>query len=119
MKKKTDPRHRHRQHLIKQLFAHSYHPIEEPEVEVTQIINKIEFVDDTISRNAPEWPIDQINKIDLAVLRLAIYELNFTKTPHKVVVDEAVELGKEYGSNTSAKFINGVLGSHLKKDKNQ
>ena len=114
MKKSSDPRHKHRQNIIKQLFAHSFHPPIESDPTVKVIVDNLESIDLIVSNNAPEWPINQINKIDLAILRLAIFELTSTKTPPKVVIDEAVELGKEYGSNSSAKFINGVLGNYLK-----
>lgn len=114
MKKASDPRHKHRQHLVKQLFAHSFSPLTDSSEELNIIIQVLHQLDQHISSNAPEWPIEQINKIDLAILRLAVYELTQTKTPPKVVIDEAVELGKEFGSNSSAKFINGVLGNILK-----
>ena len=56
-----------------------------------------------------------INRLDLCVLRQAVYEFLYRKqTPPKVIIDEAIELGKEFGSNSSAKFINGVLGNILK-----
>ncbi len=75
------------------------------------IQKKLKKIDLTISEAAPTWSIDKINKIDLAILRLATYELLFDKTiPAKVVVDEAVELAKEYGSESSPSFINGALG---------
>jgi len=64
---------------------------------------------------APEWPLEQINKIDLAILRLAIWELTIKqKEPPKVIIDEAIELGKTYGSEKSSSFINGVLGTVFK-----
>ena len=64
-----------------------------------------------IRKAAPEFPIEKINKVDLAILRLAVYELFFEKSaPPKVVVDEAIELAKEYGSETSGGFVNGALG---------
>ena len=63
----------------------------------------------------PAWPIEQISKIDLAVLRLAVYELLIDKSqPQKVVIDEAIELGKEFGNEHTSSFINGVLGSVVK-----
>lgn len=72
-------------------------------------------IDEIIEKCASEWPISKINKIDLAILRLAIYELAFpTKTPPKVIIDEAVELAKEFGSENSPAFINGVLGTVIK-----
>lgn len=114
MKQKTDPRHLHRQHLIKMLFANSFHDLDDPDEATAQVLEHLTTLDQVISSNAPEWPINQINKVDLAILRLAVYEIDFTSTPHKVIIDEAVELAKEFGSDTSAKFINGVLGSHIK-----
>lgn len=114
MKKKTDPRHKRRQHFIKQLFSFSFDNSQEKDPVVEELIGQLEKIDQLISQNAPEWPISQINRIDLAILRLAVYELDQTNTPPKVVIDEAVELGKEYGSNSSPKFINGVLGNVLK-----
>ncbi len=64
---------------------------------------------------APEWPIDQIARMDRLVLRIGAYELvHHKETPPKVVINEAVELAKAFGGDNSSKFINGVLGSLLK-----
>lgn len=61
---------------------------------------------------APEWPIDQIAKVDRAILRMALYELAIKRdVPPKVVINEAVELAKSFGGDNSSKFINGVLGT--------
>lgn len=69
-------------------------------------------IDEIIQECAPEWPIDKISKIDLIILRIAIYEILYREdTPAKVAIDEAVELAKEFGNDTSSKFINGVLGT--------
>lgn len=77
-----------------------------------KIIEHIGKIDEVIHTDAPKWPLDKINKVDLAILRCAIWELLFQdKTPPKVVIDEAVELAKEFGTDTSSSFINGVLGS--------
>jgi len=68
--------------------------------------------DAMIEPAAPEWPIDQIAKMDLTILRLAIYELACKReVPPKVVINEAVELAKSFGGENSSKFINGVLGT--------
>lgn len=76
----------------------------------------INEIDKIIEDSAVEWPIDKIAKIDLVVLRLAIFELVFgKKAPAKVIVDEAVELSKEFGNDTSHKFVNGVLGTVIEK----
>ena len=69
-------------------------------------------IDRHIKTFAPAWPVEQIAVIDRNILRLAIFEILFdNKVPVKVVINEAVELAKAYGSETSARFINGVLGS--------
>ena len=69
-------------------------------------------LDEQIRTYAPAWPVDQIAVIDRNVLRLAIFEILFdNKVPVKVAVSEAVELAKSFGSETSGKFVNGVLGS--------
>ncbi len=68
-------------------------------------------IDQIIGNCAPEWPLDKISKVDLVILRIAIYEILYRDgTPSKVAIDEAVELAKEFGNDTSSKFVNGVLG---------
>ena len=61
-----------------------------------------------------DWKIDRISKIDLAILKLAIYEIKYKKLPYKVVINEAVELAKKYGEDNSKKFVNGILASIVK-----
>jgi N utilization substance protein B len=70
-------------------------------------------LDEKLQPIAPEWPLDQISRIDRATLRLGLYELLFRKemVPPKVAINEAVELAKAFGSDNSSKFINGVLGT--------
>ncbi|MEA4812031.1 MAG: transcription antitermination factor NusB [Anaerolineaceae bacterium] len=69
-------------------------------------------LDDLISRHAPEWPLDQVAVIDRNILRMALWEIAFYReTPLKVVINEAVELAKLYGTDSSPRFVNGVLGS--------
>ena len=68
-------------------------------------------LDEAIGRFAPEWPVSQIAAIDRNILRMALWEMNFYNTPTKVVINEAVELAKEFGAETSPRFINGVLGA--------
>ena len=83
------------------------------------ILENKEFIDNLIKNAATDFPIEKINKVDLEILRLAIYELYVVKKePKKVIIDEAIELAKEYGGNTSPSFINGVLGKLIKDDKN-
>ena len=115
MKSKLDPRHQRRIKNMQMLFAYDADQHNELSSEQQEIVAKLDQIDQHISTNAPKWPIDQINKIDLAILRLAIWELLYNQSiPPKVVVDEAVEIAKEFGTETSFGFINGVLGSVIK-----
>lgn len=116
MKTATDPRHLKRREAVKFLFAETFTKQPRPPELVINIRKEQKKVDKLIAKAAPEWPIDKLNKIDLVILRLAVYELEYEKTPPKVVIDEAVELAKEYGSESSSSFINGVLGT-IYKDK--
>ena len=145
MKKTADPRHEARCLALKALFEWSFNSIdpvelvsrdaayyagmvtgneEEATLEVDKdlslllvkgVIDHLEEIDKIIAPAAPEWPVEQIAKIDLEVLRISIFELYFARNvPPKVAIDEAVELGKEYGGDNSGKFINGVLGTVVK-----
>lgn len=81
------------------------------------VMKNIVKLDKIINETAPEWPIEQVAIIDKTILRMAIYELLFEQdVPPKVVINEAVELAKAYGSESSSKFVNGVLGTIFKKD---
>lgn len=116
MKTKSDPRHQKRIETITSLFSYCFNK-EQPLNEITRdIVKNISAIDLEISTSAPEWPIERINRIDLAILRLATYELTITKTqPPKVIIDEAIELAKEYGSEHTSSFVNGVLGDIYKR----
>jgi N utilization substance protein B len=73
-------------------------------------------LDSILQPIAPEWPIAQIARMDRIILRIGLYELNFEEdVPSKVVINEAVELAKAFGNENSSKFINGVLGTALRK----
>jgi transcription antitermination protein NusB len=111
MKTKKDPRHKLRKKVVRQLFASSFATQSDMLDETIKIIKKEAIIDKLIEKSAPSWPVDKLNKIDLAILRLAIYELKYKNIPPKVVIDEAVELSKEYGGDNSASFVNGVLGT--------
>jgi N utilization substance protein B len=75
------------------------------------VIANQEQLDEVIGRFAPEWPVSQIAAIDRNILRMALWEMNFYTTPTKVAINEAVELAKEFGADTSPRFVNGVLGA--------
>ena len=79
------------------------------------VIEKQAELDATLQPIAPEWPIDQIARMDRIILRMGLYELQHVDdVPPKVVINEAIELGKAFGSENSSKFINGVLGTALR-----
>lgn len=76
------------------------------------VLTLTEILDETIAKHAPEWPLDQVAVIDRNILRIALWEFAIeNKTPIKVVINEAVEIAKLYGSDSAPRFINGVLGS--------
>ena len=132
MKSKNDPRHNARKLALTSIFCWIF---SEPDpddcltlsqdlletnnadIKLTNAITKgvqdnRQAIDDLITKNAPEWPLDKIAKVDLVILRIATFEVAFNEeTPQRVAIDEAVELAKEFGNETSSKFINGVLGS--------
>lgn len=111
MKKKSDPRHLKRIKLMRDLFSWQFSKRENPTKEISLIVSELPKIDRLIAKSAPDRPLNQINRIDLAILRLAVSEIIIDKgVPPKVAIDEAVELGKEYGSDSSASFINGALG---------
>lgn len=115
MKTPDDPRHLRRKHLIEELFKTDFHP-QRISPSATKIVEQRDFIDTYIKKAAPEFPIDKINKIDLAILRLAVYELLVEKKePPSVIIDEAIELSKEYGGDTSPAFVNGALGNIVEK----
>jgi N utilization substance protein B len=133
MKELADPRHTSRKIALATIFCWLF---DEPNIEESILLSKdtletaedydhalVESIVDGVKTHsteidkiiedcAPEWPVDKIAKVDLVILRIAIYELLFgKKTPLKVTIDEAVEMAKEYGNDTSHKFVNGVLGT--------
>lgn len=116
MKTAHDPRHQKRREIVKELFAQSYASQPSTNDTVHKILAVKDQLDEDVKKAATAWPIDKLNKIDLAILRLAVYELKNEETPPKVVIDEAVELAKEFGSENSSSFINGVLGTIYKKN---
>ena len=76
--------------------------------------NKDEIIYQIEKNLKSDWKIERISKIDLAILKLAIYELKYTEIPFKVAINEAVELAKKYGEDSSKNFVNGVLASVVK-----
>jgi transcription antitermination protein NusB len=142
MKQATDPRHEARKVALQALFEWSFNstnileigtrdiadyagvdretPLGEIDTELTTFIlagvtDNLDTIDKIIEEAAPEWPIEQIAKIDLEILRIAIFEIYIARSvPPKVAIDEAVELAKAFGGENSSKFVNGVLGTVVK-----
>ena len=111
-----DPRHVKRMKSMKRLFAHSFDmKINDKSSYITPVVKNLSKIDGLIEACAPAYPIKNIAKVDVAILRLAIYELFYEKRqPAKVIIDEAIELAKEFGGEGSPGFINGVLGTLYK-----
>ena len=142
MRTKADPRHTSRKLALSSIFSWLF---TDPNIdecillskeilesegieyddELTQFLvdgvkSKSKEIDKIIEECAPEWPLDKIAKIDLVILRIAVFEILYgEKTPSRVAIDEAVEIAKEFGNDTSHKFINGVLGTVLEKYGNE
>lgn len=113
MKTPLDPRHKKRQTLVEELYKTQFLK-QSISKKAKDILDQKEEVDKYIQDAAAEFPVAKINKVDLAILRLAVYELTIEKKePPKVIIDEAIELAKEYGGDTSPAFINGALGNIL------
>jgi len=82
---------------------------------VEGVANRQEALDEVLQPLAPEWPVDQIARIDRTILHIGLYELQHENdVPPKVVINEAVELAKAFGSENSSKFVNGVLGTYYR-----
>lgn len=114
----VDQRHEKRVLLMQTLFSFDFTDQQEaldPELlaDVQAILAETESIDQELSAAAPERPLSEINKVDLAILRLIVFESRHKKTPKKVLLNEAVELAKTYGTDSSPKFVNAVLGALL------
>ncbi len=149
MKTNTDPRHIARIFAMQHLFEKDFSDTLEADIKPEELSNNIlcevnnveqcdnlllknlissveknrEEIDIKIEKFAPERPLEEISQVDLQILRIAIAEGFVTKsTPPKVAIDEAIELAKEFGTPSSRRFVNGVLGNLLieeqKKDNN-
>ena len=140
MKRATDPRHLARVLALQELFSKDFNKdsvntdiiplpelleldeIEEYKTDLYEsikegVLDNLEQINTIITQYAPQWPLDQIKLVDLQILRIAIFEGFIGKiTPPKVALDEAIEIAKEFGGETSSKFVNGVLGAIYEKE---
>ncbi|WP_311564237.1 transcription antitermination factor NusB [Peptoniphilus duerdenii] len=94
--------------------------LKEDEVEfirehILGMIDKFGEIDEIIKSNLEGWSLERISNIDRQILRIAVYELYFTSTASNIVINEAVEIAREYSSNEAPKFINGILGTIFRK----
>lgn len=81
---------------------------------VRDTLSRIESIDGTIERHSKGWKVNRLARVDLAILRLAVCELSEGVTPQSVIINEAVELAKKYGSEKSGRYINGLLAGIVK-----
>lgn len=115
----SDPRHERREQLFQELFANTFtqqtleNSLQTATGDSLLLLQDLESLDKEIQIVAPERPLSDINKIDLAILRLIVFESKHKKTPKKVLLNEAIELAKTFGSEGSSKFINGALARLL------
>lgn len=120
MNEPLDPRHERRVELMQTLFALMFTGEADQDTtallrleDARQILAASEGLDEQLRQYAPERPLTEINQIDLAIMRLILHESQTQQTPKKVLINEAVELAKAFGTETSPKFVNGVLGKAL------
>lgn len=145
MKQRSDPRHQARILALQYLFSNHFNEsLDDSDISTTdldEIIKSAEIddydkgllkklidgvekskdeIDNLITEYAKQWPIEQIQKVDLEILRIALWEGFLTDTtPPKVAIDEAIEISKEFGGDSSSKFINGVLGAIYERRKQE
>ena len=99
------------EHNLKE-FAPEFDDVSFIESTVNGILTNAEAIDKVITTYAPQWPIEQITLVDRTVLRIGVYELKLDPAiPARVAINEAIELAKTFGGESSGKFINGVLGA--------
>lgn len=112
----TDLVHHDPETVLAQRLAQE--PLPQPGVDFARqivhgVLERRKDLDAIVAQIAPEWPVDQLACIDRNILRMALYELTAMDTPMKVAINEAVELAKAFGSDSSRRFINGALGAFV------
>ncbi|KKQ23893.1 MAG: N utilization substance protein B-like protein [Candidatus Roizmanbacteria bacterium GW2011_GWC2_37_13] len=106
-----DPRHKLRLKIVQELYSTLFTNPTNLTNKTNLILKALPTLDDLVKKHAPKFPLEKIAKVDLAILRLAIFELTVEKKePAKVIINEAVELAKDLGSEKSFAFVNAVLG---------
>ena len=108
-----DPRHKKRIEILQQLYSYFFYPRQKENFDkkTLNIINCQEKINRYINQFSVKFKVEKIAKVDLAILQLAVYELIIEKKePSKAIIDEAVELAKEFGGERSYAFVNAILG---------
>jgi len=126
MKTKNDPRHLRRIRIVKALYSQQFLPnqqlfLTKAEKEIYDSINLAkDQINLSINKYALKFTTEKMARMDLAILQLGVYELIINnQVPYRVVVDECIELAKEFGAAKSANFINGILGKLVEDLKNE
>lgn len=119
-----DPRHIRRVSFMQRAFAYTFLPSDESKQDfneknkdLVEFVKQLDQLDAKIQAAATERPLAQVNKVDLAILRTVMFEWETAHTPVKVLINEGVEIAKEFGTESSPKFVNGVLAKLLTNDK--
>ncbi len=105
-----------------QLFVENFEYTEEETKFIVEssvmLLENLSVIDDIIESNLNKWSMDRLFKIDLSILRVAVFELLYNKdTAKEIVINEAVEIAKKFGTEESPKFVNGILGSLIRSEK--
>lgn len=126
MRTALDPRHKKRIKILKALYCQQFsgtkaYPLKTDENKLFRDLKlHLVKINQEIDKYAKRFPTERMAKIDLSILQLGIYELLIRKqTPYKVIVDECIELAKEFGASKSASFVNGILGKLVEGSHNE
>lgn len=101
-------------HFIKREFFQNEREDDFFNALIIGVLTQRKEIDRYIGKFAPEWPIEKLSLVDRSILEIGIYELFFTETPPAIVINEAIEIAKEFGDDGAAKFVNGVLSNIAK-----
>ena len=123
MKTTLDPRHLKRVNLLKALYSQKFADTQLPPLSpdekkmFTAVVKKLPEIHALIDKHTLKFDSEKMSHLDLAILEIGVYEMMYSKnTPDKVIVDECIELAKEYAGDNSPKFINGILGKLISHD---
>lgn len=113
MKTSKDPRHELRIETVKKLFTYDFDKSQDQGI--AEIVTNLPAIDEKIREFATARPLEDISKLDLAILRNGVFELVYKHDKPAIVIDEAIEIAKEFGSDATPKFVNAILGKIAEK----